>query len=220
MVPADQQRPHAQADPNPDAASADAQLKAEKKRLRQAAMRQRARAAEQAGVAAGRQLRDHLLPDLELPNGAAVSAYWPMGDEIDPIPAIEALHGRGHPIGLPAMPGKAQPLQFRAWHPGSALEEGGFGTQVPPADAGEVTPSVLLVPLLAFDRAGYRLGYGGGFYDRTLAKLRAADPATRAVGVAYLGQEIETVPHDSFDQPLDAVVTEQGPVALVRGGPR
>jgi 5-formyltetrahydrofolate cyclo-ligase len=151
---------------------------------------------------------------VSVPAGAVVSGYWPMGEEIDPVPALEALHERGHPIGLPVMPGKQQPLRFRRWQPHAPLQEGGFGTMVPPDDAGEVTPRLLLVPLLAFDREGYRLGYGGGFYDRTLAELRAQDPHTLAVGVAYGGQEVAAVPHDAYDQRLDAVVTEQGPIPL------
>lgn len=207
----------ADADTQPSGSALD--LKAEKKRLRAAALTQRAAAARAAGDG-GPRLCQHLLAAIEIPAGGVVSGYWPMRDEIDPRPTLEALHARGHPIGLPAMPGKAQPLEFRAWTPGTALEDGGFGTQIPPASAETVTPQVLLVPLLAFDRAGYRLGYGGGFYDRTLAKLRAADPQTQAVGVAYLGQEIETVPRDAYDQPLDAIVTEQGPVQLSDAGAR
>jgi 5-formyltetrahydrofolate cyclo-ligase len=127
---------------------------------------------------------------------------------------LEALHERGHPIGLPAMPGQAQPLTFRAWQPGAELQDGGFGTRVPPESAPVIVPRVLLVPMLAFDRAGYRLGYGGGFYDRTLAQLRANQADTLAVGVAYQAQEVDRVPRDRYDQRLDMILTEQGSVAL------
>lgn len=196
----------ADADTQPSGSALD--LKAEKKRLRQAALEQRAKAA-QAATNGGPQLCTHLLAEIDIPAGAVVSAYWPMRDEIDPRPTLEALHDRGHPIGLPAMPAKAQPLEFRAWTPGAALEDGGFGTQVPRASAAVVTPQVLLVPLLAFDRAGYRLGYGGGFYDRTLAGLRAARP-TAAIGLAYAAQRAEALPREPTDIPLDSIATEQG----------
>jgi 5-formyltetrahydrofolate cyclo-ligase len=200
------------------AAAADAELRERKKRLRRDAQVQRRRAAEAAGVAAGRLLCAQLLDNVAVPAETAVSGYWPMGEEIDPVPALEALHARGHPIGLPVMPGKQQPLRFRRWQPHAPLVEGGFGTMVPAADAEDLAPRLLLVPLLAFDRQGYRLGYGGGFYDRTLAELRAQDPHTLAVGVAYAGQEIDAVPHDANDQRLDAIVTEQGPVPLDPAG--
>ena len=151
---------------------------------------------------------------IEFAHADAVSGYWPLGEEIDPRPVLEALHERGHPIGLPAMPGAAQPLTFRAWQPGAELQDGGYGTRVPPESAPLIVPRVLLVPMLAFDRAGYRLGYGGGFYDRTLAHLRGDQPETLAVGVAYQGQEVDSVPRGHYDQRLDMILTEQGPVAL------
>ncbi len=112
------------------------------------------------------------------------------------------------------MPGKDQPLTFRAWHPEMALADGGFGTRIPPEDQAPVVPEILLVPMLAFDRRGYRLGYGGGFYDRTLAKLRAQNRRTTAIGIVYAGQEIDRVPADAYDQRLDRVVSEQGPIPL------
>jgi 5-formyltetrahydrofolate cyclo-ligase len=133
-----------------------------------------------------------------------------MGVEIDVKPLLAQLHASGHPVGLPVVVKKGEPLVFRQWHPGMALVSGGFGTEVPPPVAPEVTPRVLIVPLLAFDGEGYRLGYGGGFYDRTLDKLRtgsAADPL--AVGVAYSAQHVARVPRDDFDQPLDWIATEK-----------
>lgn len=190
-------------------------LAAAKKNLRQEAKAQRAAAAE-AAPDAGRRLCEQVLATVPFPPACPVSGYWPMGEEIDVVPVLEALSARGHPIGLPVMVGKARPLVFRAWHPGQALEDGGFGTRIPSVDAPALTPRVLLVPLLAFDRAGYRLGYGGGFYDRTLQALRAGDPGVLAVGVAYAGQEVTSVPHDANDQPLDMVLTEAGAAELAR----
>lgn len=184
-----------------------------KKDLRKRALAQRAEAAA-ASTGAAQRLRDHLMAIVPWPRGAAVSGYWPMRDEIDPLPALEALYERGHEAGLPVMPGKDQPLVFRRWMPESTLVDGGFGTRIPPEDAPRVVPRVLLVPLLAFDRDGYRLGYGGGFYDRTLAALRVDEPDTLAVGISYAGQEMDDLPHDTYDQPMDMIVTEHGAVAL------
>jgi len=189
-----------------------------KKDLRKRAKARRAEAAA-AAPDAGDRLCEHLLAEVTFPDHVAVSAYWPMDDEIDTRPAMRTLHARGYAIGLPVMPGKGQPLVFRAWYPDQVLADGGFGTKIPPEDAPVLEPLILLVPLLAFDRAGYRLGYGGGFYDRTLARLRARNSLTRAIGVGYAGQEIPEVPRDGYDQRLDMIVTEDGPVAL-RKGPR
>ena len=118
------------------------------------------------------------------------------------------MHHRGHPIGLPVILSKGQPLLFRRWEPTTELVRGPFRVMTPPSTALEIVPELLLVPLLAFDRAGYRLGYGGGFYDRTIAKLRAAGDAL-AVGVAFAVLEVPAVPRDATDQPLDWIVTER-----------
>lgn len=183
-------------------AEAFARRKAEA-RARAAARRDSLGGRETAGAA----LCDRVLAAIPFPEGCAVSAFWPMGSEIDTRPLIAALHARGHVVGLPVTVRRGQPLVFRSWEPGLRLVAGGFGTRVPGPERPEVRPEVVLVPLLAFDRAGYRLGYGGGFYDRTLAALRAVAPVL-AVGVAYAGQEVPEVPRDAHDQRLDWVVTE------------
>jgi 5-formyltetrahydrofolate cyclo-ligase len=181
----------------------------DRKRAMRAAMTAvRAEAAARLGDAAPAMLCDRILAEIPMRAGAAVSGFWPMRDEIDLRPTLEALHRRGHPIGLPVVTGRGRPLVFRAWRPGDALEAAAFNTMVPAASAAEVRPEVLLVPLLAFDRRGYRLGYGGGFYDRTLAGLRA-EAEVLAVGVAYSDQEQPAVPHGETDQPLDWIVTER-----------
>lgn len=141
-----------------------------------------------------------------LDDAAPVAAYWPMRTEADPRPVLAALHARGIPLALPVVLGRGQPLAFRAWAPGAAMVPGGFGVQVPAEDR-PVVPRALVVPLLAFDRAGFRLGYGGGFYDRTLAALRATGPVL-AVGLAYAVQEVAHVPRTIDDQRLDRIVTE------------
>lgn len=120
---------------------------------------------------------------------------------------MAALQARGHPLCLPVVTDKVGALAFRAWAPGDPLVEGVFGTQVPHPDRPAVEPTILLVPLLAFDRAGYRLGYGGGYYDRTLAALAHNRPTS--IGLAFASQEVNTLPHEAHDRRLNWVITEQ-----------
>ncbi len=139
--------------------------------------------------------------------GRVLSGYVPVRSEADPIPALAAHAG---PVCLPVVRGKGLPLGFRAWRPGAVLVEGPFGVRVP-AEGAWLAPEVLVVPLLAFDRRGFRLGYGGGFYDRTLTALRASGPVL-AVGYGYAGQEVAEVPAGPQDARLDLIVTEAGVV--------
>jgi len=195
-----------------DSAVNAADLQAAKRRLREAAKAARASAAQAdgaRGAPAAEVLRDRFLAGVPVAPGTPVSGYWPLGDEIDPRPLMGALHGRGHPLALPAIRAAHQPLDFRAWRPGDPLVPAGFGTRQPAAEAPLVRPGLLLVPLLAFDAAGYRLGYGGGFYDRSLALLRRTGDIL-AVGLAYAAQQVPAVPREATDQPLDLVVTERG----------
>ncbi|MEO3428872.1 5-formyltetrahydrofolate cyclo-ligase [Pelagibius sp. CAU 1746] len=198
--------------------SAISPLQEEKRALRKAAKAARTLAAQRERAAKGDAagvLRDHFLarflPGKTLAEEIVVSGYWPMGDEIDPRPLMAALDAFGCRLALPAIRAAGQPLDFRAWRPGDALQPAGFGTQEPPATAEALRPGLLLVPLLAFDGAGYRLGYGGGFYDRSLALLRKAGDIL-AVGLAYADQQVPAVPREATDQPLDLVVTEGGVV--------
>jgi 5-formyltetrahydrofolate cyclo-ligase len=115
------------------------------------------------------------------------------------------------PLALPVVVAKRQPLVFRAWTPGDAMDKGVWDIPQPKADKPVLEPDILLVPLLAFDLQGRRLGYGGGFYDRTLAGLRARKPIT-AVGLAYDEQQVDEVPHLDYDQRLDWVLTPSGPI--------
>ncbi|PKU25207.1 5-formyltetrahydrofolate cyclo-ligase [Telmatospirillum siberiense] len=137
----------------------------------------------------------------------AVAGYWPMAGEADVRPLLEALAARGCRVGLPVVESKGRPLAFRLWQPGMALEAGPHGTAHPPTDVPVMEPDLLLVPMLAFDRRGRRLGYGGGYYDRTLALLRGKRTVT-AVGIAYAAQEMPVLPDEPHDQRLDWVVTE------------
>lgn len=132
----------------------------------------------------------------------AVSAYWPMRSEADPRPILEALHERGTALCLPAIVDGT--ILFRRWAPWEPIVPGGFGTLVPEPRQPQVKPSILIVPLAAFDRRGFRIGYGKGYYDRALAELA---PVT-AVGIAYAAQEIVAVPDEPHDRRLDWIVTE------------
>ena len=182
-----------------------------KRDVRRAA-RERRRLAHRASAAtAGQLLRDRFLAEQPLPSGAVVAGYAPMGEEIDVLPLLHALAGRGHACALPVVVAPAAPLAFRAWHPGMTLVAADFGVGVPPPSSEELRPTVLLVPLLAFDRAGHRIGYGAGFYDRTLAALRG-DGDVLAIGVAYAEQEVDAVPVDGNDAALDLIITDRSTI--------
>ncbi len=143
-----------------------------------------------------------------LANGQqVVSGYWPMRDEIDVVPLLNRLSQQGISCALPIVMGKGLPLVFRLWRPGDPLAAGPFGTSEPLADAPEMVPTLVMAALLAFDQSGGRLGYGGGFYDRSLAGLRRSG-AVQAVGVAFDTQEVDEAPKAEYDQRLDWVVTE------------
>lgn len=140
---------------------------------------------------------------------AVVAGYVAMRGEIDPAPLMAALAERGHPIGLPVIVRRGAPLEFWAWHPDAPLEKGLHGVPVPAPGAAKLVPDILLVPLVAFDREGHRLGLGAGYYDRTLADLRAHRGIT-TVGVAFDEQEVEAVPREANDQRLDWMLTPSG----------
>jgi 5-formyltetrahydrofolate cyclo-ligase len=170
------------------------------------AARAAAFATRKAAFAAGQGQAAEILADyLAAQRGVALSGYMAMRTEIDPMVAMVAHQG---PVCVPVIVARATPLRFREWTPGCTLAQGEFGADIP-VEGAWIEPAVLIVPLLAFDARGYRLGYGGGFYDRTLEALRAKRP-TLAVGFAFAAQEVAEVPIDETDQRLDAIVTEQG----------
>jgi 5-formyltetrahydrofolate cyclo-ligase len=158
--------------------------------------------------ACGAALAAHVLRDLIFLPGSAVAGVWPLPGEMDLRPLWHALHARGHTVLLPETPPRGSPLLFRVWYPGCAMIPERFGTARP--DGPIRTPDYIFVPLLAFDRAGNRIGYGGGYYDMTLAAHRGVP----AVGFAYAAQEVPAVPAEAHDIRLGAIMTEQGPVVL------
>jgi 5-formyltetrahydrofolate cyclo-ligase len=170
-----------------------------------AAARARALAAR-AGCdpATGSALCAHVLRDAAPAPGAVVACFWPLPGEIDIRPLLHALDARGHAVLLPVTPRRGLPLDFRRWRPGDVMAPGRFGTPMPIGAA--MLPTLLLVPLLAFDLRGNRLGYGAGYYDRTLAAL----PGVRTLGCAFAAQELDSVPVGPHDVRLDAIATENG----------
>jgi len=177
--------------------------------LRAEQRRKRGAVAARLGTAAAEAVARRIVTEFQLPPGAVVSCYWPLAGELDPRPAMQRLAELGHPLALPRVQGRGRPLAFHAWQPGDPLRAGPFQVMEPSPGAPLVDPRILLVPLLAFDRAGRRLGYGAGYYDMVLRDLRARSPAPFAIGVAFAAQEVDEVPNGPRDQMLDAVVTER-----------
>ena len=161
------------------------------------------------GLQAAEEAAGHGMQLLESLNPASViGAYWPIRDELDPRFLMQKLETAGFPLALPEVVAKDQALVFRRWGLGDDLVPGMFGTEQPAANAPIVVPDVLIIPLLAFDGDCYRLGYGAGHYDRTLA----AHPHIKAFGFAYAAQFVEDVAKEAHDWPLQAVITETGTV--------
>ncbi len=149
----------------------------------------------------------HLLEFLSPYRDRPIAGYMAIQSEIDPILAMADL-ARDALIGVPVILGEGQALEFRRWQVGCNMQRGRFGARTP-VDAALVIPQVVIVPLVAFDGRGFRLGYGGGYYDRTLHALRATGPLL-VVGFAYSAQQVAALPTDATDQRLDVVVTETG----------
>lgn len=176
--------------------------------LRAAAFATRAGISEEVAAAFAQRLAK-IGPELARAHGAkVVSVFWSIGDEVPTQPLVAALHAAGFVVGLPVTGKRGTPLVFRRWTPQTLMVKGRMDIPEPPSCADNVEPDVLFVPLAAFDRRGHRLGYGAGFYDMTLAALRAKKEVT-AVGVAYAAQEVLFIPEEPHDQPLDVVVTEK-----------
>jgi len=186
----------------------------EKRALRRSMIEWRAGLDEEARRQAAAGLLAMWRLEQPVKSPAIVSAFWPMAEELDIRPLMAELVEQGCRLALPVVVGKKQPLVFRAWQPGDALEAGVFGTLHPSPACDVVEPDALIVPLLACDEEGWRLGYGGGFYDRTLERLRGRRKIT-AVGVGFDAQLIPHVPHGPEDQRLDWLLTDKRACAFV-----
>ena len=149
----------------------------------------------------------HFFDGIVLEAHDVVAAYWRIRDELDCQPILVRLMDSSQTVVLPVVLGRDEPLDLRVWEQGASLYEAGFGTLAPAETAPKAEPDIVIMPLLGFDRQGTRLGYGGGYYDRTLAQLRKRP---RLVGLAFAAQELDIIPRDGHDVPLDAVVTEDG----------
>jgi 5-formyltetrahydrofolate cyclo-ligase len=180
-------------------------LKAE---LRRAALARRDALPAAARMAAAQTIAERGLP-IDVEPGAVVSGFSPLKSEISPLPLLRRLADAGVQLALPVVVGRGQPLIMREWSFGAPLNSGVRGIREPPADAPEAFPDILIVPLLAFDRTGHRIGYGAGYYDMTITRLRAMKQVT-AIGIAFAAQEIAAVPATPRDARLDLVLTEHG----------
>jgi 5-formyltetrahydrofolate cyclo-ligase len=193
----------------PDA-SVTEHTRALKADLRLAAMARREAIPAAERMSAAQRIAERGLPrdlDAKLGPGIAISGYSPLKSEISPLPLMRRCADAGASLALPVVIGRGQPLIMRAWSFGAPLKSGVWGIREPPAEAAEVFPDILIVPLLAFDRAGHRIGYGAGYYDMTIARLRGLKPVV-AIGIAFAAQEIAAVPATPRDARLDLVLTE------------
>ncbi|MEJ1158112.1 5-formyltetrahydrofolate cyclo-ligase [Prosthecomicrobium sp. N25] len=182
--------------------------------LRAGALARRGAIADAEKTAAAERIAA-AIEGLPLPAGALVSGFLPIRGEVDPRPALERLAARHHPLCLPVVLEDRTTMVFRAWKPGDALVPSSFGLSVPVPEAPVVEPSVMLVPLAAFDRRGYRIGYGKGHYDRAIERLAGRGPLLE-IGIAFACQEIEHVPAEPHDRPMQVVVTEEGAIPCRR----
>ena len=192
--------------------TAQASIEDSKAALRREALARRDALQAQIRKAAAEAIAARQFP-LAVAPGTIVSGFMPLNSEINPLPLMQKLSAAGAQLALPAIAGRGKPLVMRAWQWGDPLDRGQWGIREPKPDAAEVEPDILLVPLLAFDRGGHRIGYGAGYYDLTLAQLRARKTVT-AVGIAFAMQEIPAVPATARDARLDLVVTEREVIDL------
>jgi 5-formyltetrahydrofolate cyclo-ligase len=187
-------------------------IAAEKKEMRLGAAARRDALAREERQDAAEAIAERPFP-LKIGVGIVVSGFMPMKSEINPLPLLRKLEDMGAGIALPAIAGRGKPLVMRQWHFGEPLAAGVWGIREPKPDAAVVDPDILLVPLLVFDRAGYRVGYGGGYYDMTIGGLRAKKKVT-AIGIAFAAQEVAKVPRTERDARLDLVLTEREVIDL------
>lgn len=183
------------------------QFEEQKARLREEAFVLRSGVPQADRADAAKAAADIFFNSVELKPGQIVAAYWPIRDEIDAKPLLTRLMDSGQPVCLPVVTGEEEPLELRLWENGQPLYPSGFGTLAPSELAPIVVPDVVIIPLLAFDKTGTRLGYGKGYYDRTLARM---DTKPLLIGYAFAAQELDFIPREDHDMPLDLLITESG----------
>jgi 5-formyltetrahydrofolate cyclo-ligase len=188
------------------------EVQSEKERLRREAIARRDELPAEVRRDAAEVIAARPFP-LPVKPGAIVSCFMPLKNEINPLPLMRQLAVKGARIALPVIVGRGKPLVMRAWTFGEPLAAAVWGIREPKSAAAEVVPDILLVPLLAFDRTGHRIGYGAGYYDLTIAQLRARK-SIAAVGLAFAAQEIDAVPATPNDARLDLVLTEREVIDL------
>jgi 5-formyltetrahydrofolate cyclo-ligase len=186
---------------------ADPEVEAAKAALRLKARSSRAAILNSTRGDSARAVAEHFFAAVPLRPADIVAGYWRIKDEMDCQAILIRLMDSFQPVCLPVVLGDDMPLELRLWEQGTPLYEAGFGTLAPSELAPQVEPDVILMPLLGFDKHGTRLGYGGGYYDRTLERLRKRP---RLVGLAFAAQELDRIPREAHDVPLDVIVTEQG----------
>ena len=188
-------------------------LDREKSEFRRTSLALRRRAAEKSSPDALVNLSDHLVNQFGKMSGQIFSGYLAIGTEINVAPAIAKLEQAGLVATLPVVTAAEQPLKFRHWTADTLMESGPLRTRHPAANSPEMIPDLLIIPMLAFDVDGYRIGWGGGFYDRTLGKLRA-EKEVIAIGAAFEAQKVDKVPRDEHDARLDWIATETGLIEI------
>ena len=181
------------------------QLKAD---LRKAALARREALPAAERQAAAEAIAERPFP-VAIKPGVVISGFMPLKNEINPLPLLRRLADAGAKLALPVVAGRGKPLSMRSYAFGQPLDEGQWGIREPKPDAPEVDPDILIVPLAAFDRSGHRIGYGAGYYDMTINRLRSIKPVV-AIGISYAAQEIPEVPATPRDARLDLVLTERG----------
>ncbi|MEO7222246.1 MAG: 5-formyltetrahydrofolate cyclo-ligase [Devosia sp.] len=186
---------------------ADPRIEEAKSALRLKAHAARAAILNSIRADAAKAVAGHFFKSVTLAPGEIVAGYWRIKDEMDCQPILIRLMDSFQPVCLPVVLGDEQPLELRLWEQGAPLYEAGFGTLAPSELSPQVEPDIIVMPLLGFDKRGTRLGYGGGYYDRTLERL---SKKPRLVGIAFAAQELEDIPRESHDVPLDTIVTEHG----------
>jgi 5-formyltetrahydrofolate cyclo-ligase len=184
-----------------------------RRRFRARRLRWRGLSRRHANRAVTERLMSAIAPSVD----AAVAGFWPLAEEFDTRPLLHALAARGHSICLPVVVGPGRPLEFRQWRPGDELQAGSFGVLAPIVTMPQIIPNIVVTPLLAADRRGHRLGYGGGYYDRSLATLRSSSGVT-AVGIGYDFQYCHRIPQNRDDEPLDWLVTDRHVYEFKNGG--